>query len=140
MPLQHPVFDHLQVLRRTVGALQHVAVDQAAGAEQRRDGGLQAGRHRGVGHPLEGLLAHEVRVGAVLEIHLDGGEAVERDRAQRIQPRNAVHFDFERNGDQPLHFLGGVAGPLRDDFHVRRRKIRVGVDRQVLKRTARPRP
>ena len=33
MPLQHPVFDHLQVLRRTIGTLQNVAVDQAAGAE-----------------------------------------------------------------------------------------------------------
>ena len=46
--------------------------------------------------------------------------------------RNAVHLDFDRNGDQALDFLGGVAGPLRDEFDVRRRKIRIGVDGQLL--------
>ena len=97
VPLQHPVLDDLQILRRAVGALQNVAVDQAAGAEQRRERGLQPGGQRGVAHPLEGLLAHEVRVGAVLEVHLHRREAVERNRAQRIQSRNAVHFDFDGN-------------------------------------------
>ena len=33
--LEHPVFDGLQVLRRAVGALKHVAVNQPAGAEKR---------------------------------------------------------------------------------------------------------
>ncbi len=134
MPLQHPVFDGLQLLRRAVGALHHVAVDQTAGAEERRKAGRQTGGQRGVGHALERLLAHEIWVGAIFEIHGDERQAVERNGAQRFQARNAVHFDFDRNGDQPLDFLGGVAGPLRDEFDVRRREIGIGVDRQFAER------
>ncbi len=41
-PVEHPVLDDLQLLRRAIRALQHVAVDQAARAEERR----HAGRRR----------------------------------------------------------------------------------------------
>ena len=44
-PLEHPVLEDLELLRRAVRALQHVAVDQAAGAEERRHAGRHAGRH-----------------------------------------------------------------------------------------------
>jgi hypothetical protein len=68
--LQHPILDGLQLLRRAVGALQHVAVDQPLGLNSGERLGVQPGGQLGVAHALEGLLAHEVRVGAVLEIHL----------------------------------------------------------------------
>ena len=41
---------------------------------------------------------------------------------------------FDRQRHQPLDFLGGVAGPLRDDLHHRRRKIRIGVHGHALER------
>ena len=48
--------------------------------------------------------------------------------------RHAVHLEFERQRDQPLHFLGGMAGPLRDEFDLRRRKIGIGIHRHALER------
>ena len=54
-PLEHPVLEDLQVLRRSIGALEHVAVDEAARAEEGRHPGRDAGRHFGVRDPLEGL-------------------------------------------------------------------------------------
>ncbi len=135
---QHPVLDGLQFLRRAVGALDDVTINQTAGAEQWRDAGLQSVGHGRVGDALKGLLADKVGVGAVLEIHFDGGQTVEGNGAQVLQPRDAVHFDFQRNGDQAFHFFGGVAGPLRDDFHVGRRKIGIGVNGQLQKRERAP--
>ena len=44
----HPVFNRLQLLRRAIGALEHVAINQAAGAEQRRHAGSDAGGQSGV--------------------------------------------------------------------------------------------
>ena len=32
--------------------------------------------------------------------------------------RDAVHFDFDGDGDQALDLFGGVAGPLGNDLHV----------------------
>ena len=48
--------------------------------------------------------------------------------------RHAVHVEFERQRDQALHFFGGVAGPLRDQFHHGRRKIGIGVHGHALER------
>ena len=46
------------------------------------------------------------------------------------QMRNAVHLDFDGNGDLLLDFLGGAAGPLRDDLHPDVGDIRIGFDGQ----------
>ena len=138
LPVQHPVVDGLQFLRGPVGALEDIAVDQPARAEQRRHAGRQSGRQGRVAHALEGLLPHEVGIRVVIEVHLHGGEAVERNRAERLQPRDPVHFDLDRNRHQPLHLFGRVARPLRDDLHVRRRQVRIGVDGQLLKGVSAP--
>ena len=132
MALQHPVLEDFQFLRRPVGALQNIPVDQPARAEQGREARRQSRGQRRAGHPFEDLLAGEVWIGPVLEVHLDGREAVEGDRPERLQARNAVQFDLDRDGDLALHFLGRVAGPLRDQLDVRRREIRIRVDGQIL--------
>src|ERR1019366_8590752 len=138
MALHNPIFNHLQILRGTVRALQDVAVDQAAGAEERGHAGLQASRQGGVADAFKGLLADEVRVRAILEIHLHAGKPVEGDGAQGIQFRNPVHFDFDGNGDKALHLFGGVSGPLGDDLDVGGGEIRVSVDGQFLERHRAP--
>ena len=51
--LDDPVFEGVQLHRRAVGTLDHVAIDQAAGAEQRRHAGSDALRERGVADALE---------------------------------------------------------------------------------------
>jgi hypothetical protein len=43
-----------------------------------------------------------------------------------------IHFDG--NGDQPLHFLGGMPGPLGDDLDDGRRQIGIGIHGQALQR------
>src|SRR5208337_3923858 len=111
-----PVLERLQLLRAAVGTLQNVTVDQAAGAEHRGETGLQPCRKARGAHPLEGQLAHEIRIGAIVEIHGDERQTIERDRTQRVEPRNAVQLDFNRDGDQPFDFLGRVARPLGDQL------------------------
>ena len=76
-----PVLYRFQLLRAAVGALQHVAVNQPTRTEQRREARLQTCWQGGIADPFESQLTHEVRVGAVVEIHGDGRQPVERDRA-----------------------------------------------------------
>jgi len=129
--LDDPVLEGLQFLRASVRALDHVAVDEAARAEQRRHRRRDAGGKAGLRHALEDNLAREVVVGALVEGEDDVGEAVERDRPHVGDTRHAVEFEFERQRDQALDFLGGVAGPLRDEFNLRRREIGIGVNRHA---------
>ena len=46
--------------------------------------------------------------------------------------RDAVHYDFERDGNLLLDLLGGDAGPLSDNLDVVIGDIRVGFDREVM--------
>jgi hypothetical protein len=46
--------------------------------------------------------------------------------------RNTVHFHFEWQRDQPLHFFGGVSRPLGDDLHHGWRQVGVGIDGHAL--------
>ena len=55
-----------------------------------------------------------------------------------LQVRNAVHHDFDGNGDLLLHFFGGAAGPLRDDLNVVVGHVGIGFDRQIVKRNRAP--
>ena len=50
-----------------------------------------------------------------------------------VQVRNAVHRDFDGNGDLLLHLFGGAAGPLRDDLNVVVGDIGIGFDREIVK-------
>ena len=109
---QHPVLDGFQILRRAVGAFDDVAIDQPAGAEQRRERGLHAG---GIGHlaePLKHHLPGEVIIRVLLKGQDDVGEFVKRDGARHLQVGRAVHFHFGGQRDQALHFFGGMARPL----------------------------
>ncbi len=132
MRLDRPFLDGLQFHRRAIGALQRVAIDQARGRGQRRDRRRDAARQVDIADPVERLLARRLAVGAIGEIDHHVGQAVERDRTHDRRLGNAVHAELDRHGDLPLDFLGGMAGPLRDDLDHRRREIGIGIDRQAL--------
>ena len=87
----------------------------------------------GVADPLKRQLAREIIVGTFFERKDDVGQPVERNRAHHMQVRRAIHRQFERQRGQPLHFFGGMARPLRDQFDHGRRKIRISVHRHALK-------
>ncbi len=133
-PLDHPVFVDLQLLGRAVRALNDVAVDEARRAGERSQAGRHAGGQRDLAQPLKHDLARPVVVGAFIEGQNDVGESVERDGAHHRHLRDAVHLHLGGHGDQPLHLLGRVTGPLRDDLHHRRRQVRIGIDGHVRER------
>ncbi len=132
--LDHPVFNGLQLLRTAIGTLQHVAVHQAAGAEQRRHGGGHAGWKRGIRQPLKNDLPGQIVVRALFEGQAQIGKTIQRNGPHGDHARDAVHLQFERQRNQAFHFLGGVAGPLRDEFDLRRSEVGVGVHRHALER------
>ncbi len=49
-----------------------------------------------------------------------------------LQIREAVHHDFDGNGDLLFHFLRGPSGPLRDHLHIVIGDVGIRLDRQVL--------
>ena len=78
----------LELHRRAIRALQHVAVDQPARREQRRHAGRDAvGHARRRGTRSNTCCAREVVVGVVLEDESDVGQPVERDRAHDVEVR-----------------------------------------------------
>ncbi len=58
------------------------------------------------------------------ELHLHVGQAKQRDGAHRFDVREAGKRHFDGDGDVAFHFLGGLAGTLRNDFDKRRDRIR----------------
>ena len=130
--LDDPVFESVEFHRRAIGAVDDVAIDEAAGAEQRRHAWRDAAGKLSVGDALEDDVAREVGVGAFVEREDDVGKTVERDGAHHAQVRRAVHREFERQSGEALDFFGGVAGPLRDQLDHRWRKVGIGVDRHAL--------
>src|SRR5271170_902626 len=75
--LDHPIFNRLQLLRAAVGAFKHVAIHQAAGAEQWRDARSYTRWQRGLSEPLKNNLSRKVIVCAVLESQDEIGQPVE---------------------------------------------------------------
>ncbi len=71
LPLHDPVFDRLQLLWRTVRALQDVAIHEAGRGEERRNRWGHVGGQRGSGETFEDLLSGEVVVRSVCEAHPD---------------------------------------------------------------------
>ena len=132
--LDHPVLERLQLHRRAIGALQHVAIDQSRRRRQRRHRRLHPVGKIEIAQPVEHFLAREVVVGAVVEGERHHRQAVQRDRTGVVGFRNAGHALLGRHRDQPLHFLGSMAGPLRDDLDAGRRQVRIGVHRQAVQR------
>src|SRR5579862_6666496 len=130
--LNHPVFEGLQFLGCAIGAFKNVAIDQAAGAEQRRHGRDHSGRELGLRYPLEDDLPGEIVVCAIVEGQGDVGEAVERNGAHEDDAGHAIEFQLERKRDQSFDFLGGMPRPLCDQLDLRRREVRIGVYRHPL--------
>ena len=98
------------------GLSMHIAIDQPEGL----DSGDRRRRHPAgrvtSAEPLEHDLAREVVVGAFVERHDDVGKTVQRDRTHQAHVRHAIHLDSMGKRNQALDFLGGMAGPLRDNF------------------------
>ncbi len=133
-PLDHPVLDGLQLLRAAIGTLQHIAIHQAAGTEQRSHGRGHSRGQGGLRDSLEDNLPGKVVVGTVFEGQDYVGEAVQRDGPHHDHVRNAIHLQFDGKRDQAFDFLGSVAGPLRDEFDLRRREVGIGVHRHAPER------
>jgi hypothetical protein len=132
--LHDPVLESLQLHGRAVGALQDVAVDQPGRRGQRRHGRLDPVRQAEVAQAVEDFLARRVAVRPVPVGDHQVRQAVERNRSRHGRARQAVHADFRGHGDQALDFFGGVARPLGDQLHHRRREVGIGVHRQALQR------
>ncbi len=131
---ERPVFERFQlhqvVLR--VGALERVPVDLADRAVVGTDLRLQAGRQAKLREALQHLLAIPVVGGFIVENEHQAGEAEQRCGAQVFQVRDAVHHDFDGDGNLLFHFFSGVARPLRDDLHIVVGYVGVGLDRQIV--------
>ena len=132
--VEHPVLQHVQLLRRAIGALQHVSIDESRRRERRLDFGAHTVGQARAGQSLEHLLPREIEVGAFGERDANVREAVERHRARDDEIRKSVELRLDRNGDQPFDFFGGVARPLRRHLDADRRHVGIRVDRQSLQR------
>ena len=96
--------------------------------------GVTPSGQRDVADALERLLAGEVVVRSVLEGEAHVGQPVQRHRSRHLQLRQSAHAVLDGHGDEPLDLFGGVARPLRDDLHHRRRDVRIRVHRQPRER------
>ena len=73
-------------------------------------------------------------VAAVVPVHLEVAQAVERLAADRTEPRHAGERDFQRDGDLALDFFGRRTGELGEDFDDGRRRIGIRLDVDVEER------
>ena len=135
MLLEGPVFDGFQFHQVVlgIGAAQRVPVNLADGTPVGAHLRLQAGGQSDLREPFENFFAIPIVVGFVVEDQGDAGKAEERNGAQVREMRNAVHLNFDGNGDLLLHFFGGAAGPLGDDLHVVVGDIGIGFDGEIVK-------
>ena len=134
--LEHPVLQRLEIGDRVALRAGDPVAEDLADRARRRDRRLRAVRQlrqlrEAVDDPLLGLLVGEV----VGELHLDVREPEQRDRADRLDVRDAGHLHFDRNRDVALDLLGRLAARLRHDVDERRHRVRVGLD--VERREAR---
>ena len=132
--VQHPILQGLQVIDgKARRADQAVAHDLANGRERRNAGRhtlRQALQHgQAVEHLLQGLL---VIIGKG-ELHPHIGEAKERGGADGVEIGQARHCHLDGDGDVALNLLGALAGILGDDHHLRRHRVRIGLDVQPHK-------
>ena len=127
--LDDPVLDFAQVGRRVgraVGLLgaglgahrPHVDLAQAGGNGPQGRGDARRQALGGLLHALVDELAREVDVGAFLEDHRHLRQAVARDRARLLQPRQPGHRRLHRVGDALLDLERRVAGRGGVDLHL----------------------
>ena len=55
-----------------------------------------------------------------------------------LEVRDAVHDDFDGDGDLLFDLFGGAAGPLRDHLDVVVGHVGIGFHRQIVKRDRAP--
>ena len=143
--LHHPVFERLQlhhVIRR-IRAVQREEIDLPGWAPvrlylRRHSRGNSGRRKSDLREPLQRPLAVLEILFFVIENELNIGKAEQRKRPQVGYVRDAVHHDFERNGDLLLHLLGGNSRPLRDNFHVIIRHVGIRFHRKLMKGNSHP--
>ena len=133
--LQHPILDRPQIRQTEVRRSGHLVTvdfaDQAGGLDLRRYIIRQADILLEVDR---GLREREVVVDAVIECHTNEGEAVERRRANDVDPWRRGKADLQRDGVIALHLLSRQAGSLRGDFQNDGGRIGIGLDIQLRKR------
>ena len=81
-----------------------------------------------------GLREREIIIDPVFEGHADEGEAIERGRADDIDPWRRGQANLHRDRVIALHLFGGQAGGLGGDLQDHGRRIGVGFDVQLAKR------
>src|SRR5690242_16382376 len=123
-----PIVVSVELGGSAIGAFENVAIDEAAGTEERGHAGRDALGKGGVADAFENELAGEVGIDAFVEGKADIGEAVERNRTHHLEVRGAVHGQLDGESGKALDFFSGVAGPLGDEFDHGRGEIGVGVD------------
>ena len=79
-------------------------------------------------HPLAVPGVHFV----IVEDQLQIGKPEEREGAQVRDVRDAVHGDFQRDGDLLLDLFGGNSRPLRDDLDVVVGHVGIGFDGKLM--------
>ncbi len=127
--LDDPVLDGAQIGQPEMRRADHlIAVDLAHQARALDRGGhavrqvdvlLQADRR---------LRQREVVIDAVIERDAHERQAVERRRADVVDPRGRREPDLHRNRVVALHLLGRETGGLRGDLQDNRRRVGIGLD------------
>src|SRR6266853_4828698 len=99
---------------------------------------LQAARQLDLRQSFQHLLPVPIIAGLIVENKHYAGQSKDGHGSQVLEMRDSVHLDF--NGDRYLllDLFCGVAGPLCNDLNVVVRHVRVGFDRQVVKRDRSP--
>ena len=111
-----------QLGKRFLRAAHDILVDPADTGRVRPEAGRHAGGQppRGSVQIFEHARARPIEVGAVLEDHIDEGDAEEGEAAHDARLRHGEHGGGERIGDLVLHHLRRLARifGVDDDLHV----------------------
>ena len=121
-----------------IGAVQGEEIDLADRAPIRAHLRDYVRRQGDLAETFQNALAVPVVVGVVVEDQLQVGESEERERPQMHDVRDAVHHDFERNGDLLFDLLRRNSRPLRDDLDVVIGHVGIGLNGQMMERDDAP--
>ena len=127
--LHDPILDGAQVGQTEVRRAGHlIAVDFADQARSLNRGHRIARQVDVLLQADRRLRQREIIVDAVIERHPHERQAVERGRADDIDPGRGGEPDLHRDRIVALHLLGGEAAGLGGDLKDHRRRIGIGLD------------